>query len=302
MAKTSQNPSDRTPGWIKLHKQILESKSWQRKPFDPARAFIDILLRANHKPSTAVIKYKSYEVDRGELLTSEVKLAERFGWSREKLRRWMMELKRDSTLDSRKDNLCTIVRVLNYDTYQDPEKQTRQGVDTANETSKKHQKNSGEYTSKEVLRNYKNSSSLRSEEEAPPVEQIKLGSHVRITQEQKDVFIGEDGEDDFNTRIQTINDYCSAHGKVYRDWAAAYRNFRKRDRERPAPAVYSRQLSTYEKNQEFFKKLEMEENATQRNGIITEIDIGKLSEPSGERTIPGGLDVRAGGHLPRRGH
>ena len=45
-------------GWIKLHRRMLDSDIWKatkRKPFDKRSAWIDLLLRANHKKVTISI-------------------------------------------------------------------------------------------------------------------------------------------------------------------------------------------------------------------------------------------------------
>lgn len=59
---------------------------------------------------------------------------------------------------------------------------------------------------------------------------IKIGAVFKCSQEEKAHLISDDGEVEFLSRVNTINDYCAATGKRYKSYAAAYRNFRKRDR------------------------------------------------------------------------
>ena len=94
--------------------------------------------------------------------------------------------------------------------------------------------------------------------EKPELE--KLGSHFRATREQIEKLILEDGEAVFKTRVQTINDYCAANGKSYKDYPAAYRNFRKGDAERKAKeqkplfeSDYARSQRILKENREKFK-------------------------------------------------
>ena len=36
-------------GWIKLHRKITENWLWDDKPYDKARAWIELLLMVNHE-------------------------------------------------------------------------------------------------------------------------------------------------------------------------------------------------------------------------------------------------------------
>lgn len=102
--------------------------------------------------------------------------------------------------------------------------------------------------------------------EKPELE--KLGSHFRATREQIEKLILEDGEAVFKTRVQTINDYCAANGKSYKDYPAAYRNFRKGDAERKANKIPLNE-SRYERSQrnarELHEKLQRGEPLKQTN-------------------------------------
>ena len=96
----------------------------------------------------------------------------------------------------------------------------------------------------------------------------KLGSHFRATREQIEKLILEDGEAVFKTRVQTINDYCAANGKSYKDYPAAYRNFRKGDEQRKANKIPLNE-SRYERSQrnarELHEKLQRGEPLKQTN-------------------------------------
>lgn len=60
---------------------------------------------------------------------------------------------------------------------------------------------------------------------------LVIGEHFRCTEAELADLVAEDGLGAVEARIQTINDYCAANGKRYKSYAAAYRNFRKRDLE-----------------------------------------------------------------------
>ncbi len=129
-------------GWIKLHRQIQGHWLWlSEKPFDKRSAWIDILLMVNHEDKKILLGNDLVEVKRGERLTSEPKLAERWGWSRTKVRNFLNLLEKDGMIENKKEGRKrTRLKVLNYSIYQ--------GSEDSEKTSKKQVKNN-ERTSRE---------------------------------------------------------------------------------------------------------------------------------------------------------
>ena len=65
-------------GWICLYRSILDCEIWEEKPFDKTHAWIDLLLRANHSDKKILLGNVMIPVKRGELITSEKKLMDRW--------------------------------------------------------------------------------------------------------------------------------------------------------------------------------------------------------------------------------
>ena len=106
-------------GWIKLHRKIKENPFWAEKPFDKARAWIDIILSANHEPNEFLLGNEMVSIDRGSYITSEKKLMARWGWSKSKVRYFLFLLEKDSMIVKKSDSKKTTLEVLNYSIYQD---------------------------------------------------------------------------------------------------------------------------------------------------------------------------------------
>jgi len=127
-------------GWIKLHRCIQDHWLWQEKPFDKRAAWIDILLMVNHADQKVAFRNELVGVQRGERITSEPKLAERWGWSRTKVRNFLNLLEKDGMIENKKENRKrTRLRVLNYDVYQgtkDNEKTSRKQAENKPRTSR----------------------------------------------------------------------------------------------------------------------------------------------------------------------
>ena len=130
-------------GWISLHRKIQQHWLWENdKPFDKRSAWIDILLLANHQPNKVYFNNEILKVGVGEHITSEVKLAKRWGWSRTKVRNFLKLLKQDDMIEvHKKDKKRTRLKVLNYRDYQNSKNNK--------ETTEKQQKNNKETRGKQ---------------------------------------------------------------------------------------------------------------------------------------------------------
>mgnify|MGYP000978960552 CR=1 FL=1 len=78
----------------------------------------------------------------------------------------------------------------------------------------------------------KNGSSSSSSSSSSDHIYISIGEYFNARKKEVAEFIAQDGEDAFNARVQSINDWVGAHGKTPEDYAALYRIFRKRDKEK----------------------------------------------------------------------
>ena len=78
-------------GWIKLHRQIQDNPIWlSPEPFDRRSAWIDLLLMANHEERVIILKNgKTQVIKAGQLFTSLDHLANRWHWSRNRVRRYL---------------------------------------------------------------------------------------------------------------------------------------------------------------------------------------------------------------------
>jgi len=105
-------------GWICLHRKVAEHWLWNDKPFTKGQAFIDLLLRVNHKENKFMLGNTPEVVLRGSLISSMKKLELSWGWSNSKVRNFLKTLKKENMIDYKCDTKCTRITLLNYDTYQ----------------------------------------------------------------------------------------------------------------------------------------------------------------------------------------
>ena len=105
-------------GWIKLSRDITDHWLWQEKPFDKKSAWIDLILMANHKDKTIFFSGAPLLIKRGQLVTSEKKLSERWGWSRKKTRSFLGQLKVQGMVHAEGTAKGTTLTLVNYDNFQ----------------------------------------------------------------------------------------------------------------------------------------------------------------------------------------
>ncbi len=124
-------------GWIKLYRKIRDNLLWPKnRRFTPLEAWLDVLLSANHTPAKILHGISTLvPVERGQFVTSQVKLAERWRWNRKTVKRFLSVLRRDQMLDFESNKGAdigfTLITIRNYSKYQDKENDTLDiGTDT----------------------------------------------------------------------------------------------------------------------------------------------------------------------------
>lgn len=106
-------------GYIKLYRKIWDHPFWREKrKFSRAEALIDLFLMANGKDKEVIFDGRPILVKRGQLLTSQRKLAARWSWSKTKTRDFLnISPKHDHTIEIISDRKKSIITILNYEKY-----------------------------------------------------------------------------------------------------------------------------------------------------------------------------------------
>ena len=193
-------------GYIKLYRQIFNNELWSEKPFSRAQAWIDLLLKANYAPSRCTIKGKRVTIKRGQLLRAEETLAEDWGWSRGKVRRFLTYLDKNGNISKNGTAIGTLITIENYETFQGerPENGTTDG--TADGTGNK-----------------KNKESKRIERGKFPPSRAEVSKYVH------DMGYGMDPEKFYDYYQET--DWTKKNGQKIRDWKASVRTWERREKE-----------------------------------------------------------------------
>ena len=101
-------------GWIALHRQIQNHWLWEDKPFSKQAAWIDMLLLANHETNKFLLGNELVTVEQGSFITSELKLMDRWGWGKAKIRAFLNLLQSDEMIIKKTDRKKTTITIVNY--------------------------------------------------------------------------------------------------------------------------------------------------------------------------------------------
>ncbi len=123
-------------GWIKLYRQLQECWIWKGKePFDKRSAWVDLLLLAMHNDKKMLIDNEIIVINRGSFMTSIVKLADRWTWSRGKVVRFLDVLENEQMLNTKRTPKGTLITIVKYDVFQGIENIDSTTVGTTDDTT-----------------------------------------------------------------------------------------------------------------------------------------------------------------------
>lgn len=106
-------------GYFTIARSLLEHEIWtEDKPFNKGAAWVDLIGRANWKRSERMVGAELIKVQRGQLLTSEGALAERWGWSKKKVHRYLIMLESAGMVSRKGTAKGTAITIENYSKYQ----------------------------------------------------------------------------------------------------------------------------------------------------------------------------------------
>jgi len=123
-------------GYIKLFRRIQDDPLYFGETFTKTHAFIDLLLLANHKEMYIVKRGIQIKIKRGQVGYGEEKLADRWKWSRGKVRRFLEYLVKDEkiVLMTVQKNIAVsrVIELVNYNIHQVNKTQTETEGSTEN--------------------------------------------------------------------------------------------------------------------------------------------------------------------------
>ncbi len=111
---------NRLGGYIRLHRKILDNPAFRNA--GEAMFFAYLVLLANWRPGKRRYDERIYELERGQLVIGQRKLAEALDWSHKKVRTVLQRLNEEGMINQKRAQQgaqrAPVITICNYDKYQ----------------------------------------------------------------------------------------------------------------------------------------------------------------------------------------
>lgn len=121
--------------FFKVYRSVFDDETFQARPYSELCAWIYLIGKAAYKDGTVDFGGERVFLKRGQLVTTERRLASEWGWTRDKVRRFLHKLTRTTNITAERTTKRTIITVEKYGKYQDTRTTERTATRTATRTS-----------------------------------------------------------------------------------------------------------------------------------------------------------------------
>ena len=230
-------------GYITINRKLQKHWLWDDKPFSKGQAWIDMLMRARHTEEKKLVRGELLARKRGDVCCSLSYLAKEWGWSREKVRRFMAMLESDGMITLHATTHDTTITIENYDKYQF-KRTTNEATDEATDLAT-------DLATDEAQRNNDNKCINKGRERDARKSAYGRKGKVLLTDEEykaiKEHFADADG------LINHVGEYLANASKHYEDHDSLIWQIGKQDK-----WAVKRQTQTYELSQEEIDRMRTE--------------------------------------------
>ena len=214
-------------GWIKIYRDIQKHWVWENPEY--LRAWLDILMMVNHREAKVLMDASLVTVPAGSVITSEVKLAARWGWGRTKLRNFLKLLESDGMITKNTNKKQTTINVVNWAKFQNEETTDEQQTNNW-QTSDEQQTNTNK-NDKECIKNEKKNKAFQK----PTVDEVR--DYIR--------------EQGYHVSAEQFVNWYEANGWMVgrnkmKSWQAAVRNWEQREKKDKKTAFNTFDQRTYD--------------------------------------------------------
>ena len=210
-------------GWMPIYRRLQDHWLWQDRPFAKGQAWLDLLLLASHNDNEFLFGNQIIKNEVGSFITSELKLMERWGWSKTKVRAFLKLLQDEQMIVKKSDNKKTAITIVNYSIYADYE--------TAKELQKDNKKTTKELQ-KDTINNDNNYNNENNKEKIDKKEsRHKYGFYKNVLLSDADLEkLKAEFPNDWDGRIERLSEYKASTGKTYKNDLATIRVWARKDK------------------------------------------------------------------------
>lgn len=202
-------------GWICLHRSLMDH--WAYSNPVALKAWIYILLTANHKASKVLFDGDLLTVNKGQFLTSVRKFADKVGCTRRKAENLLELFEKDEMITRQRYKRGTLLTIVNYSVYQD-----RRDSDDATESTSESTTDSttdSTQTTNITMNNNDNNESVEPELAPAKIHRHKTGKYenVYLSNDEAAKLMKEYGEVLVSATIESLSEYMKTHKTNYQD-------------------------------------------------------------------------------------
>lgn len=227
-------------GWVSIHRQIQEHWLWKDKPFSYGQAWVDLIMMANHNDNKFLLGRELVEVKAGSFITSELKLMERWGWGKTRVRTFLELLQKDNMIVKKVNRKRTTICIVNYSVFQDTQTTNEPSANHSQTDCKPFANTNNNYNNVNNENNDNNIIISDSDESEPAPEPVKKPKPTKHKYgEYKNVLLTDDElqklkteYSDYQERIERLSSYVASTGKSYKSHYATIRNWARKDAEK----------------------------------------------------------------------
>lgn len=111
--------ADLGKGYIYLMRSLQDHWIWEDKPVAKGQAWVDMLLWASHRDREAPAIEGFVQIKKGEFIRTQRQMGEKWGWSKNKVKRFLEVLQKADMIRLKSGTKTTHVYICQYETYRD---------------------------------------------------------------------------------------------------------------------------------------------------------------------------------------
>ena len=268
-------------GWIKVHRKLKEHWIWS----DPIKFqwWLIMLLEVNHKPNKINLGFSLYEVKRGQSARSLRTWSDLFNSNTKSVSLFFSMLEKDGMITKeiigKGKQSTTLINITKYECYQ--------GTDETQETTQEHTQGKRnrlrERDTNKNDKNIKNDNNDKKSSNSVELTPTKKHSFENSIYFEKKIF--KEAFPDWEREklakyYESALLYSQSKGVKYLNWAAAIKNWEKRDNQ-----TIKNGKSEFEKNRNA-----VEQRIRQADEYIAEVVFGKHQRIDNEQSDSIGID------------
>lgn len=203
-------------GWIKLHRKTLDNPV-VCKDSDYLSVWIYLLLNATHQEYDTLFKGKRITLQKGQLITGIISISKKMKVNKDKVQRILKSFENDKQITQQTSNKNRLISIINWNEYQDIDKQNdKQVINKCETTDKqlitnKNVKNTKNDKKVNIYIYSENEKSKKTKEE-----KIHFAEFVSMTNAEYEKLVSTYGKEFANQCITTLDNYKGASGKTYK--------------------------------------------------------------------------------------